>query len=77
VSGERLWSEVKKTLAGNYAGELFITMLDVGIGTVINSAFTGTVQYTELVFTVLFFEDFILDLRSCYSQSRLYIRFTC
>jgi hypothetical protein len=24
-----------------------------------------------------FFEDFILDLRSCYLQSRLYIRFTC
>ena len=32
VSGERIWTEVKKTLAGNYAGELFLTMLAVGIG---------------------------------------------
>jgi hypothetical protein len=32
VSGERIWTEVKKTLAGNYAGQLALTMLEVGVG---------------------------------------------
>lgn len=32
VSGERIWMELKKTLQGNFAGDLLKTMLDVGIG---------------------------------------------
>ena len=32
VSGERVWTEVKKTLGGKYAGDLMLTMLEVGVG---------------------------------------------
>ncbi|XP_039758121.1 CCA tRNA nucleotidyltransferase 1, mitochondrial isoform X2 [Pararge aegeria] len=32
VSGERIWMELKKTLQGNFAGDLLKTMLNVGIG---------------------------------------------
>ncbi|KAI5631155.1 poly A polymerase head domain-containing protein [Phthorimaea operculella] len=32
VSGERIWSELKKTLQGNFAGSLLKTMLQVDIG---------------------------------------------
>lgn len=32
VSGERIWTELKKTLEGNFAGDLLKTMLGVGVG---------------------------------------------
>lgn len=32
ISGERIWVELKKILEGNFAGDLMLTMLDVGIG---------------------------------------------
>ncbi|XP_013170490.1 PREDICTED: CCA tRNA nucleotidyltransferase 1, mitochondrial-like [Papilio xuthus] len=32
ISGERIWMELKKTLQGNFAGDLLKTMLNVGIG---------------------------------------------
>lgn len=32
VSGERIWMELKKTLEGNFAGELLKTMLSLGVG---------------------------------------------
>lgn len=35
ISGERLWVELKKILEGNFAADLTITMLDVGIGSYI------------------------------------------
>jgi tRNA nucleotidyltransferase/poly(A) polymerase len=31
ISGERIWSELKKILEGNYAGDLMQTMLKVGV----------------------------------------------
>ncbi|XP_046402301.1 CCA tRNA nucleotidyltransferase 1, mitochondrial [Ischnura elegans] len=31
ISGERIWSELKKILSGNFAGEIFNTMLEIGI----------------------------------------------
>ncbi|XP_071453957.1 CCA tRNA nucleotidyltransferase 1, mitochondrial [Hetaerina americana] len=31
ISGERIWSELKKILTGNYAAEIMCTMLDIGI----------------------------------------------
>jgi tRNA nucleotidyltransferase (CCA-adding enzyme) len=31
ISGERIWSELKKILEGNYAGDLIQTMLKVGV----------------------------------------------
>jgi len=32
VSGERIWSEWKKILVGNYAGELTLKMIEIGLG---------------------------------------------
>ncbi|XP_068619123.1 CCA tRNA nucleotidyltransferase 1, mitochondrial isoform X2 [Battus philenor] len=32
ISGERIWTELKKMLQGNFAGDLLKTMLDVGVG---------------------------------------------
>lgn len=32
ISGERIWTELRQILEGNFAGELMITILDVGIG---------------------------------------------
>jgi len=31
ISGERIWSELKKILEGNFAGELIKTMVEVGV----------------------------------------------
>jgi tRNA nucleotidyltransferase (CCA-adding enzyme) len=31
ISGERLWSELKKILEGKYAGELVVAMFQLGI----------------------------------------------
>jgi len=32
VSGERIWTELKKILSGNFAGELTLRMIDLGLG---------------------------------------------
>jgi tRNA nucleotidyltransferase (CCA-adding enzyme) len=32
ISGERIWSELRKILEGNFAGDLMKVMLSVGIG---------------------------------------------
>lgn len=32
ISGERIWMELKKTLQGNFAGDLLKSMLSVNIG---------------------------------------------
>lgn len=40
ISGERIWTELKKILQGNYPGQLLKTMLDVGIGKYIGKVFS-------------------------------------
>jgi tRNA nucleotidyltransferase (CCA-adding enzyme) len=32
ISGERIWSELRRILEGNFAGDLMKTMLSLGIG---------------------------------------------
>lgn len=32
ISGERIWMELKKIVAGNYSYELLLRMLDLGMG---------------------------------------------
>lgn len=32
ISGERIWAELKKILSGNFAKEIMLRMLDLGMG---------------------------------------------
>lgn len=43
VSGERIWMELKKTLQGNFAGNLLKTMINVGVGKYIGNLLLLTV----------------------------------
>ncbi|CAH0400537.1 unnamed protein product [Chilo suppressalis] len=43
ISGERIWVELKKTLQGNFVGNLLKTMLDVGVG-----PYIGLPQNTDI-----------------------------
>lgn len=39
ISGERIWTELKKILEGNYAGNLMLTIIECGIAPYIGNLF--------------------------------------
>lgn len=49
IAGERMWMEFKKILAGNYAKELVLLMIDLGIGTFIGIPSHPNIKEYEMV----------------------------
>jgi len=51
VSGERIWMEWKKILVGNYAGELTLKMIEVGLGPYIGLPSQPNIQEFNQIWT--------------------------
>lgn len=49
ISGERIWVEFRKILEGNFAGELVLTMLEVGIGPYIGLPEDSNIEEFKIV----------------------------
>jgi len=52
VSGERIWMEWKKILVGNYAGELTLKMIEVGLGPYIGLPSQPNIQEFNQIMTL-------------------------
>ncbi|KAK9886636.1 hypothetical protein WA026_017558 [Henosepilachna vigintioctopunctata] len=51
ISGERIWTELKKILEGNYAGDLMVTIIECGIAQYIGLPVNPSVEELKTVWT--------------------------